>query len=301
MNDHRSLIESRYPGLYGGIVDILADAEACYNARSGQAPTRFLLDHTLRVAAIATMLCEMEQVDPFLPILTALFHDAGKFHDGEYHRDDVPEEEHAARIAGRMLVEHGLVPDHINLVLAALRALYDDRLPHADLSRIVQDADRLDKLGPLGIGAFFVKATLRGRDMVEALIQALSRELTYANAASRTMSTESGKKLAGMQAVKTFAYFDDLLEQLESWGIAHFQRQTIILEDGFRNRDGTVVQGGEVIVAMLAACPHCQSPLDLSHRLKRGLKCERFIARFDCKLCGYVSETSLCLPVIAGT
>lgn len=299
MNDVRILLESRNPGLYNSIVSSVTEAEAHYNARAGLAPSRFLLEHTLRVTAIARTICGMEGIDPFLPILVALFHDAGKFHEGEYHEDEIPEEEHAALIAGRTLLEYGLAPDDIDSVLMALRALYDDHLPCGGTCRVVQDADRLDKLGPLGVGAFFAKATLRGRDLVDALVQTLSRELTYAKAAPRAMLTESGRTLAGGQAAKTLAYFEDLTDQLESWGIASFKRQTILLENGFCSRDGTVVQGGEVIVAMLAACPDCQSPLDLTHRLKRGLKCERFIARFDCKRCSYSNETSLCLPMIA--
>lgn len=299
MNTVRILLESRYPGLYSSIVSTLTEAEATFNARNGEAPSQFLIGHTLRVTAIARTICEMEEIDSFLPTLVALFHDAGKFHDGEYHTDEIPEEEHAAIIADRILVRHGLVADDIDTVLTALRTLYDERLPCVGISRIVQDADRLEKLGPLGVGAFFVKATLRGRDLVEALVQTLSRELTYAKAAPRAMLTDSGRKLAGGQAAKTLAYFDDLTDQLESWGIASFKRHSILLDEGFCSRDGAVVRGGEVIVAMLAACPDCESPLHLTHRLKRGLKCERFIARFDCKQCNYANETSLCLPVIA--
>lgn len=300
MNDVRQILEARYPGLYDKIVGTLVEAEAKFNARIGQAPSKFLLEHTLRTSVIAKKLCEMDEIDPFLPMLVALFHDAGKFNGGEYHRDEIPEEERAALIADRILSEYELGTDDIDHVLIALRALYDDRLPCAGICRVVQDADRLEKLGPLGVGAFFAKATLRGRDLVDALVQNLSRELTYANAAPRSMLTGSGRKLAAAQAAKTRAFFDDLMDQLESWGITRFKLHTIFFEEEFRSRDGAVVHGGEVIVAMLADCPDCQAPLGLSHRLKRGLKCERFLARFDCQQCGYSNETSLCLPMITG-
>lgn len=299
MNDVQLMLEARYPGLYGSIVSTLVEAEATFNARTGQAPSKFLLEHTLRTTVISRKISGMEGIDPFLPMLVTLFHDAGKFHEGEYHKDEIPEEEHAALIADRILGAHGLGHDNIDPVLIALRALYDDRLPCAGICRVVQDADRLDKLGPLGVGAFFAKATLRGRGLVDALVQTLSRELTYAKAAPQTMFTESGKKLAEAQAAKTLAFFDDLTDQLESWGIASFKRHTILLDEGFCSRDGAVVRGGEVIVAMLADCPDCKFPLELTHQLKRGLKCERFIARSECKRCNYANETSLCLPVIA--
>ena len=48
----------------------------------------------------------------------------------------------------------GAKPADIEAVRTALRALYDDRLPCVEACRIVQDADRLDKLGALGVAAF---------------------------------------------------------------------------------------------------------------------------------------------------
>ena len=193
MNEVSNILESRYPGLYANIEKMLVGAEAQFNNQTSQAPSEFLLDHTRRTAAIAHKLSKMEGVDSFLPILVALYHDAGKFHEGEYHRDGVPEEEHAALLAGTMLTAFGVDRVEIETVLKALRALYDDRVPCIGPCRIVQDADRLDKLGALGVGAFFTKAALRGRGLVDALVQTLSRELTYARAAPRSMFTEAGK------------------------------------------------------------------------------------------------------------
>jgi putative nucleotidyltransferase with HDIG domain len=299
MNDVRTILEARYPGLYASIKKMLVEAEAQYNEKTGQAPSEFVLEHSLRTAAIANKISEMEGVDPFLPILVALYHDAGKFHKGEYHKDGVPEEEHAALLAGKMLAEFGIEPNDIASVLEALRALYDERLPCIGPCRIVQDADRLEKLGALGVGAFFTKATLRGRGLVDALVQTLSRELTYAQAAPRSMFTETGKKLAREQSAMTIAFFDHLLNQLESWGIASFDLHTIVLEEDFRTRDGAIARGMEVTVAMLRACPDCNGPLGLTHSREQGLKCERFIARFKCGRCGYAGKTSLCLPILA--
>jgi hypothetical protein len=109
----------------------------------------------------------------------------------------MPEEEHAAVLAARMLAEFGVEASDIEAVLQALRALYDDRLPCAGPCRIVQDADRLDKLGALGVGAFFTKAALRGRGLIDALAQTLSRELTYAQAAPRSSSRKQARSSPG--------------------------------------------------------------------------------------------------------
>ena len=299
MNKVRDVLEARCPGLHASIENALLEAEARYNAQTGQAPSEFLLEHTRRTAAIAHKIAAMEGVDSFLPVLVAFYHDAGKFHEGAYHQDRLPEEEHAALLAEKVLAGFGLERSDIDSVLESLRALYDERLPCIGPSRIVQDADRLDKLGALGVGAFFTKATLRGRGLVDALVHTLSRELTYARSAPRSMFTESGKKLALEQAPRTIAFFDHLLEQLESWGIASFECHSIVLDEDFRTRDGAVVRGMEVSIAMLRTCPDCEGPLALTHKREQGVKCERFTARFQCAHCSYSSETSLCLPLLA--
>ena len=299
MHDVRNVLEARFSGLHTAIEQMLVDSEARYNRQTNQAPSEFLLDHTRRTAAIAQRISRMEGVDPFLPILVALFHDAGKFHEGEYHKGDIPEEEHAAVLAESMLSEFGAEQRDIATVLEALRALYNDKLQCVGACRIVQDADRLDKLGTLGIAAFFTKAALRSRGLIDALAQNGSRELTYALAAPRSMFTETGKKLAGEHATKTVGFFDALLDDLESWGIASFERRMIVLEEDFRTRDGASIQRMEVTIVMPRACPDCSASLGLSHVRGRGVKCEKLTARFACNDCGYTRENSFCLPVFA--
>jgi HD superfamily phosphodiesterase len=299
MNNVRNLLQTRYPGLHARIEQTLVQAEARYNLQTKQAPSEFLLEHTLRTAAIAHTLSAMERVDPFLPALVALYHDAGKFHDGEYHKDDIPEEEHAAILAGTMLAEFGMARGEIDTVLEALRALYDDRLPCAGPCRIVQDADRLEKLGAMGVGAFFTKATLRGRGLIDAIVQSLSRELTYAVSAPHSMFTESGRNLAREQGAKTIAFFDDLLRDLERWGIAEFERRALVVEGDFRTRDGDRVQKMEVTIVMPRACPDCGAAIGLTHACERGVKCDKLTARFACTGCSWARETYFCLPVVA--
>jgi len=130
-------------------------------------------------------------------------------------------------------------------------------------------------------------------------VQTLSRELTYALAAPRSMFTETGKKLAREHAAKTVAFYDGLLDDLETWGIASFERRVIILEEDFRTRDGACVRSMEATIVMPRACPDCEAPLGLTHRRGRGVKCEKLTARFACARCDYARETSFCLPVLA--
>lgn len=299
MNEVRQLLESRFPGLHARIERTLAESEARYNGRSALAPSQFLLEHTQHTAAIAHTLALRERIDPLLPVLVALFHDAGKFHDGEYHRDDVPEEEHAAALASAMLVEHGAAPAEVEPVLQALRALYDDRLPCVGPCRIVQDADRLDKLGAMGVGAFFTKATLRGRGLVDALLHTASRELSYALAAPRSMFTASGRALARERAARTVGFFDSLLAELADCGIAAFERRTLVLDGKFATRDGALERQLQVTIVMPRECPDCAGAIALAHRRERGLKCEMLKARLSCGACDWTREISFCLPVIA--
>src|SRR5512133_933703 len=121
MNEVRKLCEARFPGLHARIEQILVESEASYNRRSQQPRSEFLLEHTRHTAAIAHTLALREGVDAFLPVLVALFHDAGKFHEGQYHEDKVPEEEHAARLAGSMLAGFGMQQAEIDGVQQALR------------------------------------------------------------------------------------------------------------------------------------------------------------------------------------
>ena len=111
--------------------------------------------------------------------------------------------------------------------------------------------------------------------------------------------TETGKMLAREQSAKTIAFFDDLLHDLESCGIAAFERRTLVVEGDFRNRDGDCVQKMQVTVVTPRACPDCEAPIGLTHRRERGLKCETLKARFACQACDYAREISFCLPVFA--
>lgn len=299
MNEVRKLLESRFPGLHARIEQALVESEARYNRQAQQAPSQFLLEHTQHTAAIAHSLALREGADPLLPVLVALFHDAGKFHEGGYHQDNVPEEEHAAALANVMLAEHSVARADVEAVLAALRGLYNDRQPCSAACRIVQDADRLDKLGALGVGAFFTKATLRGRGLVDALVQTLGRELTYAQAAPRSMFTEAGRSLAREQSAKTIAFFEGLLADLKDCGIAALERRALTVHGDFRTRDGEPVSQMEVTVVMPRVCPDCEAPLALTHRCERGVKCETLRARFACQACDWSREVYFCLPVFA--
>jgi len=127
INDVRHTVEGRVPGLHARIETMLAESEARFNVETKQAPSAFLLEHTRRTAAIAHTIAGLEGVDPFCGP-GALYHDAGKFHEGGYHQDDVPEEEHAAILAATLLAGSGGQRRHHRRARRTTR-LYNDRLP----------------------------------------------------------------------------------------------------------------------------------------------------------------------------
>ncbi len=217
--DMDELINKRSPKLLEKIKHIIQKSESDFNKENSSYETNFLWDHSYRVGKIAYTLALREGVHPLIPTIAALFHDAGKFFLGQYHVDDIPEETHSANIAEHILTEEGFPSKEIQLILSAISALYNDQMDCDFHCQIVHDADRLEKLGLLGIANFFTKATLRGKNLSDAIISSLSRELTYANASPKTMLTKSGRLFALEASKKTINYFDCLLEELELFGL----------------------------------------------------------------------------------
>jgi len=83
-----------------------------------------LIGHLERVASYAVRLASEEGVDPVCAELAGLFHDAGKFHDGQYHKGDTPEEEHSVEILREIGGNKGIEPEIIEEVSHAIRQLY---------------------------------------------------------------------------------------------------------------------------------------------------------------------------------
>ena len=96
-----------YPGLVERARNIINAAEKEYDGDRTGREGGFLWEHTVHVASLAHDLALTEGLDPVLPAVTALFHDAGKFRCGEYHNDESPEEEGAAALASASLEASG--------------------------------------------------------------------------------------------------------------------------------------------------------------------------------------------------
>lgn len=285
--DMDELINKRSPNLLEKIKQIIQKSESDFSKENSSYETNFLWDHSYRVGKIAYTLALREGVNPLIPTIAALFHDAGKFVLGQYHIDNIPEETHSANIAECILKEEGFSSKEIQLILSAISALYNDQKDCNLHCRIVHDADRLEKLGLLGIANFFTKATLRGKNLSDALSSNLSRELTYANASPKTMLTKSGRLFAIEKSKKTINYFDGLLDELELFGIGKYYSKKTLLDKGV-----------EIILVVPENCSHCKGEYQITITTEKGIKCEKLNAHFSCNRCKEQYDVSFCLPII---
>jgi uncharacterized protein len=110
--------------------------------------------HIYRVWKCAKFLSHKENVDSFLPELTALLHDIAdwKFYGGD--------ETKGPKLAGEWLRKQRISKNDINIIQEAIHDVSFmgagvAKKPHTIVGEIVQDADRLDALGAIGIARTF--------------------------------------------------------------------------------------------------------------------------------------------------
>lgn len=278
------------PGLVERVRRTIEDAERKFTGRKdGQAG--FLWEHTVLVTAQSFKLAKAEKENPDLAAVTALFHDAGKFGGGRYHAGKKPEEEGSARLARKVLEESDLGMAEIGRVVRALRSLYNSGSGRNRLADIVHDADFLSKSGYLGVANFFVKSTLRGRNLESAAVDFLSRELTYAAVLPANMRTAAARRLAAKKSADGLRFFRAYLSELnEAHGLA-LRVRTIDVP-----RAGTRARKAKVSLVMPATCGACGGKWEAALRTDKGLKCEKLEASFKCAACGEERTVSFCLP-----
>jgi HD superfamily phosphodiesterase len=287
------VIESRFPGLLDKVRRIIEDSEKKFEGGDGRSKS-FLWEHTLHVTSIACRLARNENLNPLLPAVAALFHDAGKFVGGKYHSNETIEEEESARIARRLLPQFGMKAPEIRKVAAGLTALYNEKSRKNRLAAILHDADFLSKFGALGVAGFFTKSVLRGRPLRSAVLGFLSKELTYAACLPLNMHTAAGRRLAAKKAANSLRFFRSLLAELREAQIADLRIKHIrIPHPSFRGRFLKV----QYVVS--PACPECGGSWDMAWNTEKGLKCQRLHIDWACAHCGERLETSFCLPEIA--
>lgn len=283
-----AMLESEIPLFLDQAMEIIQESEKAFNEDAPTFTTNFLWDHSFRVGKIAYKLALNEGINPLVPTIAAILHDAGKFVLGKYHDDHVTEEEHSSSIAQKLLVNSGLSKNDIEAVETAISALYNKKLDCNINCKIVHDADRLEKLGPLGIANFFTKMTLRGANLSNSILKNLSRELTYTAAAPKTMLTKTGQDLARTRSQKALQYFEELLEEFAYYNLGRFHVKELEID-----------AEQKVTLVIPEKCHKCQGEYLVQLSKEMGIKCEKVIVNYSCNKCEQKYKTEFCLPLIS--
>ncbi len=290
--DYPSMIESQFPGLFDRIRESIQESENKHEGGNSHSES-FLWEHTLHAASIACQLAQAENLDPLIPVIAALFHDAGKFAGGQYHQDETIEEEESARIAKQILRQSGMKAADVRQILSGLRALYNEKARKNRIAAILHDADFLSKFGALGVAGFFIKSALRRRTLRSTVLGYLSKELTYASCLPLNMHTAAGRKLAARKATDSLKFFRALLAELREAGIANLRIRLLRIANPAAKGQSLKVQ-----LVVSPTCPKCGSGWNLVWTTDKGVKCRKLNIDWSCSHCGEQLETSFCLPEI---
>jgi uncharacterized protein len=178
--------------------------------------------HIERVTRTAQILARKEGADEFICRLAALLHDVAD------EKLNVSEEAGLSKVSG-WLAEHGVerdVTEHVMQIVSTISYKGGNNPPAASReAQVVQDADRLDAIGAIGIARTFTYAGSKG-SVLHDPDQLFRREMTheqYRNGKSTAinhfyekllklkdlMNTESGRRAAE----KRHRYMELFLEQ----------------------------------------------------------------------------------------
>lgn len=180
--------------------------------------------HIHRVWTNAKLINQTEKTDQLIVELAALLHDIA---DSKFHNGD---EEIGPRTAGNYLQSidvDAAVIEHVQQIIRhmSFKASFDKKSFHSPELEVVQDADRLDAIGAIGIARAFTYGGFKGRELYNPEIPPnlnMTRE-EYKNTTAPTinhfyekllllkdkMNTPAGKALAAQR----HAFMQDYLKQ----------------------------------------------------------------------------------------
>lgn len=167
------------------------------------------LDHTLRVYKNALALCRECGGDIEIISVAAMLHDVGRPEESK-SKGGVCHAEIGAKIAAEYLAKRGFEADFIGKVVHCIERHRFRRgaTPESLEAKILFDADKLDSIGPVGLGRAFLFAGNSGARLHNSAKEALAaEEYSYQDTAYREylvklskvpqrMLTEPGRKLA---------------------------------------------------------------------------------------------------------
>ena len=165
--------------------------------------------HSLRVEKMAVRIARNEDVDPFIVSLAALLHDVD---DRKLFHDTYENKEHAVSF----LKTHGMDEEQTGRICLIIDQVSyrgtDSIVPTTIEGMCVQDADRLDAIGAIGIARAFAYGGSHNRSIYDPEIKpviGMTQEEYYNHQSTSInhfyeklfllkdlMNTESGKKIA---------------------------------------------------------------------------------------------------------
>ncbi len=185
--------------------------------------------HTQRVWRTAKHIAQTEHVDPFVVSLGALLHDIAdaKFHGG----DEAVGPAKASAFLRSLSVDERVVEHIVNIIThISFKGGNEEQIFHSPELDVIQDADRLDAIGAIGIARTFNYGGHKGRELYNPSIPPnlhMSKE-EYRNSTAPTinhfyekllllkdrMNTDTGKALAA----KRHRFMEEFLDEFyQEW------------------------------------------------------------------------------------
>lgn len=198
-------------------------------ARARAAPADAAHDHlhVLRVTANARRIARGEGADEAICVAAALLHELFNYPKG--HPDSARSGEVCAEHARAVLVDEGAAPAFVEAVTYAIRVhpFSLGVVPETLEARVLQDADRLDAIGAIGVARCFATcATMKGAFYDPADPFGLDRPLDDKRFAvdhfarklfglADAMHTATGRRLAEERNAFMRAYLDALGREID--------------------------------------------------------------------------------------
>ena len=181
--------------------------------------------HTLRVYHNALLISKTEKVNLLVVELAALLHDIAdsKFHDG----DDTIGPKMAREFLFQLNVDSQTIEDVVKIIenMSFNKSLGDDDLFISEELKVVQDADRLDAIGAIGVARAFNYGGFKNRPLFNPEIKPILNmsKAEYKTSTAPTinhfyekllllkdkMNTKTGKQIAK----KRHAFMEQFLAQ----------------------------------------------------------------------------------------
>ena len=163
-------------------------------------------DHTLRVYRNAMAIAKGETCDPFIVALAALLHDAD-----DHKLFDTKDNANA-----RAFLRVQGVPDEMaDRICEAVNAVSFSqnrgRRPETIEGKIVQDADRLDAIGAIGVARTFAYGGEHGRSLDDSIAHFHEKLLLLKD----EMNTKTGKRLAEERHAFLLAFLAEYQKEME--------------------------------------------------------------------------------------